>query len=219
MSAARDGKQTLSYRSPERDSAVDRGAENVQKAASLSTARALEMGLERSEPRNQLPRGAPIQLPFLATTLKVSEAELGTRPLKSSSVQARKASALRREDLLCVFELVNFILEPGEIPSLSSQSRPPLRSSNSSIPTGLPWGGKSSRGVSYPQSAKQSERLASESHLPAQPTVSFRTPPTCLDGRSLKSPAPEGGRSKTAPHTAALYQDTCAVRAVRANPH
>lgn len=179
MSAARDGKQTLSYRSPERDSAVDRGAENVRKAASLSTARALEMGLERSEPRNQLPRGAPIQLPFLATTLKVSEAELGTRPLKSSSVQARKASALRREDLLCVFELVNFILEPGEIPSLSSQSRPPLRSSNSSIPTGLPWGGKSSRGVSYPQSAKQSERgwQASLTYLHSPPSASGPLPP------------------------------------------
>lgn len=156
---------------------MDRGAENLRKAASLSTARALEMGLERSEPRNHLPRGAPIQLPFLAATLKVSEAELGTRPLKSSSVHARKASVLRREDLLCVFELVNFSVEPGEIPSLSSKSRPPLRSSNSSIPTGLPWEGSPPE-MSATRKA-QSERgwPVSLAHLHSPPSASGPLPP------------------------------------------
>lgn len=79
----------------------------VGKATSLS--RALETGLERSKPRKRLPGVAPIQLPFLATTL--SGAELGTRPSKSSYVQAPKANVLQREALLCVFELGNFILE------------------------------------------------------------------------------------------------------------
>lgn len=94
-----------SYQSPESDSAWGGGQAHGERQGSDLAQRQpgrwrLETGLERSKPQNRLPRGAPIQLPFLATTLKVREAELGTRPLKSSSVQARKASEPQREDCL-----------------------------------------------------------------------------------------------------------------------
>ena len=73
----------------------------VQKTTSLGAASALSRRAGERAGTQQAPEPtspvAAIQLPFLATTLKVSDAELGSCPLKASPAQARDANALGRE--------------------------------------------------------------------------------------------------------------------------